>query len=77
MCILQSTSLSVASHARRNPVVAATVEFSKYFGLTDRGVVEVGKRADLILINGDPLIDIKNTRDLQRIWCKGIEMERA
>lgn len=58
-------------------MAAAIVESSKYFGLSDRGVVEVGKRAYLILINGDPLNDIKNTRDLERIWCKGIEMERA
>ena len=53
------------------------MEPAKYFDLSDRGVVEVGKRADLILIKGDPLKDIKNTRNIQQVWCKGIEVERA
>ena len=55
---------------------AATVEPTKYFGLSDRGAIEVGKRADLILIQGDPLEDIKNTRNIQRVWCRGVEVER-
>ena len=55
---------------------AATVEPSKYFGLSDRGVIQAGKRADLLLIQGDPLQDIKNTKNIERVWCKGIEVER-
>ena len=52
---------------------AATVLPARHFGLADRGVVEPGRRADLVLIDGDPLRDIRATRSLRRVWCGGIE----
>ncbi|CAO3693259.1 unnamed protein product [Umbelopsis ramanniana] len=54
---------------------SATSLPAQYFGFNDRGVIEPGRRADLILIAGDPLEDIKATRLLKRIWCAGIEVE--
>ncbi|KAI8883480.1 hydrolase [Backusella circina FSU 941] len=54
---------------------AATSLPAEYFGLNDRGVIEPGRRADLILLAGDPLHDIKATRLLKRVWCGGIEVE--
>ena len=35
-------------------------------------VVEPGRRADLVLVDGDPLRDIAATRSLRRVWCGGI-----
>lgn len=52
---------------------AATVLPAEHFGLPDRGVIEPGRRADLILIDGDPVQDIKATRSIRRIWSGGIE----
>ncbi len=52
---------------------AATWLPASYFGLSDRGVIEPGRRADLVLINGDPIEDISASRQIQRIWCAGIE----
>jgi imidazolonepropionase-like amidohydrolase len=52
---------------------AATVLPARYFGLPDRGVIEAGQRADLVLIAGDPLADIGATRKIERVWCTGIE----
>ena len=43
------------------------------FGLTDRGSIEVGKRADLVLVEGDPTKDISASRNIKRVWVKGIE----
>jgi imidazolonepropionase-like amidohydrolase len=54
---------------------AATVLPAKCFGLSDRGSVAPGMRADLLLISGDPLEDIKATRSIKRVWCAGIEIK--
>jgi imidazolonepropionase-like amidohydrolase len=35
------------------------------------GTVEVGKRADLIVIHGDPLQDIHNTRNVESVVTNG------
>lgn len=56
---------------------AATSLPARYFGLTDRGVIEPGRRADLLLLDEDPLQDICATRSIRRIWCGGIEHTSA
>ena len=53
---------------------AATGRPAHYFGLYDRGVIKPGYRADLVLIRGDPLTNISNTRNIQRVWANGIEV---
>jgi imidazolonepropionase-like amidohydrolase len=52
---------------------AATVLPAQHFGLRDRGVIEAGRRADLVLIDGDPIADIRATRQIRRVWCTGVE----
>ncbi|MFG2495391.1 hypothetical protein ACGFSD_30685 [Streptomyces caniferus] len=46
---------------------------ARHFGLTDRGAVEPGLRADLVLVDGAPIADIRATRQIRRIWCGGTE----
>ncbi|KLO31359.1 amidohydrolase [Mycolicibacter heraklionensis] len=52
---------------------AATSLPARCFGLSDRGVVAPGYRADLILLDGDPLADIRATRNIRRVWCAGMQ----
>jgi imidazolonepropionase-like amidohydrolase len=52
---------------------AATELPAIYFGLEDRGVIEAGRRADLILLSEDPTKDIRATRSIQKIWIAGQE----
>ena len=49
-------------------LVAATSAPARAFKLADRGRIAPGLRADLILVAGDPLKDILDTRNLVRIW---------
>ncbi len=56
---------------------AATSLPARYFRLPDRGVIKPGRRADLVLVDGDPTDDISATRRIQRIWCAGFEYTPA
>jgi imidazolonepropionase-like amidohydrolase len=44
--------------------------------LKDRGRLEPGRRADLLLVRGDPTRDIVATRDIVRIWKEGLAVDR-
>jgi len=51
---------------------AATGAAADRFGLPDRGRIAAGLRADLLLVDGDPLDDIAATRSIRRVWLAGI-----
>ena len=54
-------------------IVGGTMENARYFRIDDRlGSVEVGKIADLILVEGDPLKDISNMRRIKRVMLNGV-----
>ncbi|HKQ70177.1 MAG TPA: amidohydrolase family protein [Polyangiaceae bacterium] len=55
---------------------AATSVPARAFALQDRGRIAVGLRADLLLVNGDPLRDILATRDIVSIWKLGRRVDR-
>ncbi|WP_306322806.1 MULTISPECIES: amidohydrolase family protein [unclassified Streptomyces] len=56
---------------------SATALPAEHFGLDDRGSVTPGLRADLILVEGNPLDDVRATRALRHIWCAGVEQAPA
>ncbi|GKU21303.1 amidohydrolase [Fusarium langsethiae] len=55
---------------------AATITPATVFGLGDRGEISLGKRADMVLVEGDPLEDITATRRIRKVWIGGVEIER-
>lgn len=50
---------------------AATSLPAKYFGLHDRGTIAPGRRADLILVAGNPIEDIKSVNQIEKVWIAG------
>jgi len=56
---------------------AATLNAGKYLGLADTGTVEKGKRADLVLLDADPLEAIANTRKIQAVVLAGRYFSRS
>jgi imidazolonepropionase-like amidohydrolase len=57
-------------------LAAATSVPAKQFRLNDRGRIAEGLRADLLLVKGDPTVDIKATRNIARIWKGGVAVDR-
>lgn len=55
---------------------AATAATAAAFHLEDRGQIAAGKRADLVLVNGDPTSDIRRTRDIVAVWKVGHPIDR-
>lgn len=53
---------------------AATVRPAEVFGLADRGVIAVGRRADFLLTDDDPTTDIRATTRIRHVWSGGIQL---
>ncbi len=68
--------LSQAGMTPNSVLNSATALPAKIFGLTDRGRIAVGMRADMLLLNGNPIQDIRATRDIKMIWKNGFAVER-
>jgi imidazolonepropionase-like amidohydrolase len=58
-------------------LASATAVPAEAFRLRDRGRIAVGLRADLVLVEGDPLIDITATRSIVGVWKAGHAFDRA
>src|SRR5580692_11013834 len=58
-------------------LASATSVPASAFHLDDRGVVAAGKRADLVLVKGDPTQNILATREIISVWKLGAEDDRA
>lgn len=58
-------------------LVSATLEPARYLQATDSlGTIEPGKVADLVLLGGNPLEDIRNTRRIQAVIVRGRWFDR-
>ena len=55
-------------------LVAATGGAAKVMKLDQLGTVQRGNWADLLVLNANPLTDIKNTRQIHSIWIAGRQL---
>lgn len=61
-----------AGMSREQVLAAATRQSAEWLGvIADRGTVEQGKRADLVMLDADPLADIANTRKIAAVVAGG------
>ncbi|MFD0201658.1 MULTISPECIES: amidohydrolase family protein [Saccharothrix] len=57
-------------------LASATSTPAVHFGLTDRGRVTPGLRADLLLVHGDPTTDITAISAVAAVWRRGLRSTR-
>jgi imidazolonepropionase-like amidohydrolase len=55
---------------------SATSIPARRFGLTDRGRIVPGARADLLLVDGDPITNINSTLSIIGVWRSGEKLNR-
>ncbi|MBM7788924.1 amidohydrolase family protein [Tenggerimyces flavus] len=58
-------------------LAAGTSTPARLFGLGDRGRLALGRKADLLLVDGDPTRDIDDLRNVARIWKNGYQVDRT
>lgn len=57
-------------------IVSATKNAAEYMGLRELGTLSPGHWADFIILDADPLTDIRNMRKISRVFIGGNELER-
>ncbi len=58
-------------------IVAATKNSAEFMRLPDLGTLEVGKSADFIVLDANPLDDITNTRRISAVYLRGLSVTRS
>jgi len=61
-----------------NVIKASTIDGAKYIGMDDElGSIKAGKLADLVILDADPLADIRNTDNVSQVMINGRLYESA
>jgi imidazolonepropionase-like amidohydrolase len=58
-------------------IVAATSRPAEALGLTDVGTLAPGKAADFLVLDANPLENIRNLRRMAGVYLRGVELDRA
>jgi imidazolonepropionase-like amidohydrolase len=58
-------------------IQVATINGARFLGIADRyGSLESGRAADFIVLNGNPLDDIRQSRRIDAVWMNGAQVDR-
>jgi imidazolonepropionase-like amidohydrolase len=57
-------------------IVAATSRPAELLGIADMGTLAAGKSADFVVLDANPLDDIRNTRKIARVYLGGRMLDR-
>jgi imidazolonepropionase-like amidohydrolase len=67
----------VAGMTPAQVIVAATRNSAEFARIADAGTLQAGKSADFMVLDGNPLDDITNTRRISVVYLRGAAVDRA
>jgi len=76
----EHTELEMMVKAGLTPMqalMAATGNAARVMKLDQAGLLQAGKWADLVVLNANPLTDIRNTREIHSVWIGGHRLADA
>ena len=74
---LEMEDMVAAGMTPSQVIVASTRNAAELLKLTDAGTVATGKSADFIVLDANPLEDIRNTRRISAVYLRGSQVDRA
>ena len=74
---LEMEDMVAAGMTPAQVIVAATRNAAQVLKLTDLGTIAVGKSADFIVLDANPVDDITNTRRISAVYLRGTAVDRA
>jgi imidazolonepropionase-like amidohydrolase len=74
---LEMEDMVAAGMTPSQVLVAATKNAAEFLRLNDAGTLQPGKSADMLVLDANPLDDIRNTRRISAVYLRGAEVNRA
>jgi imidazolonepropionase-like amidohydrolase len=74
---LEMEDMAASGMTPAQVIVSATRNAAELLKLTDAGTIATGKSADFLVLDANPLDDIKNTRRIADVYLRGSAVDRA
>ena len=74
---IEMEDMRLAGMTPMQVIVASTKNAAEFLRVNDAGTIEAGKSADLLVLDANPLDDIKNTRKISAVYLRGQAVDRS
>lgn len=74
---LEMEDMVLAGMSPEDVLLAATRNAAEFLRLADRGTLKQGMSADFVILDGNPLEDIRNTRLISDVYLRGKVVDRS